>query len=256
MQKRFYKDREVLSFAFGKTVDHFGMWILADIIQVIATIMRLAGIVLVVGISGMRFFGTSFNNELMNSQLLDFSGFRISFKVIFAALLVYLLFEFIGGMIHMGIVRIAMDFYEKDESSFDRILSCARLSLSYFVATAIYYFICLFSCIFLIVPGIYFSLRLFFCILLIVPGIYFSLRLRYYREVLVDKNVGPLRALGISWDITKGAAKQIFVTMLLWGTFVIPLAVPPIGFLWLLSFFPFFILGNVAVYKALIQRND
>lgn len=239
MQKRFYKDREIISFALDKTVDHFGMWLLADLLQALATLMRLTGFVLVVGISGMRFFGTSFNNGLVNSQLFDFSGFRISFKVIFAALLVYLLFEFVGGMIHMGVVRIAMDFHEKDESSFDRILSCARLSFFYFAATVLYYLMFVGACFFLI-----------------VPGIYLGLRLRYYREVLVDKQVGPLLALRTSWQITRGVVRPIFVTMFLWGLFIIPIAIPKIGLLLLFFLFPFFILGNVAVYKVLMKRIE
>ncbi len=41
-------------------------------------------------------------------------------------------------------------------------------------------------------------------VLLIIPGIFFAVRLQFVYYAVVDKGMGPFKALGYSWEITRG----------------------------------------------------
>lgn len=239
MKPRLYSDRAALSFAYDQTIDHFGMWILVVLIESITLAMRVCAWVPFLGMAGTSFFGTELFQAQVAQDVFDFSWFEVSFKITLLALALGLVFEFIGGIFDLGIMRIRFDLFETQKSSLSQILSCAHLAFKHFVATILYWG--------LVVLGL---------MAFVVPGVFFAIRFGFYRSVLIEKQCGPLAALRESFRLTRGSVKNLIVTYFLRGLLILPLvatkALPLIFFLT----FPFLGLANIFVYKALVAHKN
>lgn len=237
MKKRLYSDREALAFAYEQTVDHFGMWISIVLIEFVTIIMRFAAWMLLLIMAIKPFFRTPVFKVQDTQNIFDFSWLQISLKIVIIAIALCVIFEVIGGIIDMGIMRIRFDLYNRKESYFAQILSCAHLAIKHFLATIFYWA--------MVLVGLAF---------LIVPGIFLAVRFGFYRSVMVEKGCGPFVALRESWNLTCGSFWPLFVTYFLRGTIILPFvgkAVPLTPFAIFLTF-PFLGLANVFVYKALM----
>ena len=238
MKTRPYSDRAALAFAYEQTIDHFGMWLLVVLIELISLCMRLGALVLLVGMAGKSFFGTSLNYPLLQASLFDFSAFQASFSVIMVVLAFCLTFELIGGIFDMGIMRIRLDLFETQKSSFSRILSCPQLAFKHFLATILYWGA--------VAVGLVFF---------IVPGLILAIRLGFYRSVMVETGCGPLAALKESARITCGSMSILVTTTILRLLVVLPFLRGDIALVMVFLVFPFLGLASIPVYKALMGRE-
>lgn len=239
-----YRDRAALSFAYDQTVDHFGMWLLIGLIEAVSFIMRFAVGVLFLGMAGTSFFGTELFQAYMGQAIFDFSWFRVSFIILLLALALCLIFELIGGILDMGIMRIKFDLFDTQKSSLSQILSCAHLGFKHFMVTILYWGI--------VGAGL---------VLFIIPGIYFAIRLGFYRAVLVERACGPITALKESARLTCGCIKPLLVTGFLWMLLGLPFLLilvqqNPGMILMFFLLFPFLGLANIFIYKALLVDKE
>lgn len=238
MRTRSYSDRAALAFAYEQTIDHFGMWLLIVLIELVALSMRLGALILLVGMAGKSFFGTSLNYPLLQTSFFDFSAFQASFSIIMVALALCLVFELIGGIFDMGVMRIRLDFFETQKSSFSRILSCPQLAFKHFIATVLYWTAVLVGLVFFI-----------------VPGLILAIRLGFYRAILVETGCGPLAALRESGRITCGSTSSLIITGLLRLVLVLPFLRGDIAPFTFFLIFPFLGLAVIPIYKALLGRG-
>ncbi len=237
MRMRPYSDRAALAFAYEQTIDHFGMWVLVVLVEFVTLFMRLGALVLLVGMAGKSFFGTSLNYPLLQSTLFDFSSFQASFTVIMTVLAFCLVFELIGGIFDMGIMRIRLDLFETQKSSFSRILSCPQLAFKHFIATIFYWTAVLVGLVFFI-----------------IPGLILAIRLGFYRSILVETGCGPVTALKESARITCGSMSSLITTGVLRLLLVLPFLRGDIVLFTDFLIFPFLGLAAIPVYKALLGR--
>lgn len=91
-------------------------------------------------------------------------------------------------------------------------------------------------------------------ILFVLPGIFIALRLSMVKLYVVDRNVGPLEAITLSWHATRGQAWQLF------GLLLVAILVNLLGALafgvGLLVTIPLTILAFIDVYEKLSHRHQ
>lgn len=90
-------------------------------------------------------------------------------------------------------------------------------------------------------------------ILLIIPWIIFSLRLSMIPYLIIDKNVGPIQAIKMSWKMTKWFMGDIIVLNLLCG--LINILWILVIFVWLLRTLPLFMIANAYLYKKIVESR-
>ncbi len=86
-------------------------------------------------------------------------------------------------------------------------------------------------------------------LLLIVPWIIFWLKLRMVPYLILDKNVGPIKAIKMSWKMTTWFLGDIFVLNILVG--LINVLWILVVFVWLLRTLPLFMIANAYLYKKI-----
>jgi uncharacterized membrane protein len=118
------------------------------------------------------------------------------FPVYTDSVVVALVSAFFTMVVALGVMRMALRFVDGERGELVDLFAKIPLIVPYLVAS--------------IVVGIVTTIGF---ILLIVPGIYWGLRLQFFGWVIVDKEVGPFEAMQESWEMTRGAAWQLF---LLW----------------------------------------
>lgn len=90
-------------------------------------------------------------------------------------------------------------------------------------------------------------------VLLIIPWIIFSLRLSMVPYLIVDKNVGPIQAIKMSWKMTKWFIGDVFVLNLLCG--LINMLWMLVVLVWLLRTIPLFMIANAYLYKKITESR-
>lgn len=93
----------------------------------------------------------------------------------------------------LGFKRIALDIRDKDTSTLATLFSCFGLLLQGFIAWALY-------CIMVWVGWFFF----------IIPGFFALLRFAFFPYFIVDRNVGPITALKMSYRVTAGHIWDMF----------------------------------------------
>jgi uncharacterized membrane protein len=111
----------------------------------------------------------------------------------FAAFLGTLAFWAIGMIANIGMIRIALQLHDGTPTGFDQLFADWRLFFKYLFGTILYSLI--------VMGGL---------ILLIVPGVMWSVRFQLCTYFIVDKGAGPVEALKLSSEATKGARMDIF----------------------------------------------
>lgn len=104
----------------------------------------------------------------------------------------------IGLFLSVGTTKILLDFVDKGKGDLSDLYKQYRLFLNYFFATIIYTVV--------VIVGL---------ILLIVPGVYLALRFSQYSYFIIDKKAGPMEALKLSSQATKGAKWNLAVFALI-----------------------------------------
>ena len=100
--------------------------------------------------------------------------------------------------LQMGLFKIAIKFVDSEKPKLSDLFSCFHLVFKLFFAE--------------VIGGLIWVIGL---ILLIIPGIIWMTRIIFFRYLIVDKEVGPIEALKGSFRMTRGAAWNLFLLILL-----------------------------------------
>lgn len=111
-----------------------------------------------------------------------------------ANMLVSLITTIFNMIVSIGLVTITLAVCNNKPTDFFDLFSNANLIIKYFVASIVY--------------GIIVFLG---CLLLIIPGIILAIRLQFFTYLIVDQNMGPIKALKKSMQITKGSTFSLLV---------------------------------------------
>jgi uncharacterized membrane protein len=148
------------------------------------------------------FFGITI--IILAGQFFDFlvrDPFHIINKTDMAFLfnpLYYLYIFVILPAIHIGLIKISLKFCDNEKGKFSDFFSALHLFFKYLAGTILYGLICLGG-----------------TILLIVPGIIWAIKFQYYCYFIVDKGLGPIKALEASSELTEGIKWDLFLFGLL-----------------------------------------
>lgn len=100
----------------------------------------------------------------------------------------------VSSITGIGLIRIGLNFVDKKESQYIDLFSHYDRTVNYMAGSILY--------------GLAIAIGL---ILLIIPGIYFGIRFQFFSYFIVEKNVGPVQALRMSWNLTKDLTWKLFV---------------------------------------------
>jgi hypothetical protein len=193
---------EAVGFGFRSLVEHVRLFVM----------VLLAGtgvIALVVGLVGL--LNKSFIQAIMSSQALqDYQeciGYNcasvayqsgISIMSMVSANIIPLLISavvlavfFVG--FDLGFKKIALGLHDRDESSVKAMFSCFGLAPKALVGWILY-------CLMVWVGWLFF----------VLPGFIALLRFAFFPYFIIDKNVGPIEALKMSYDVTKHHVWDMF----------------------------------------------
>ena len=119
-----------------------------------------------------------------------------------AGVAVSLLSFLLSAWLSLGMFRVFLDIFDGKKPSIMVLFSQAGLIL-YFLGASILYGL-------MVVVGLVF---------LVVPGFFLAIRFYFYNVLIVDKELGPIKALKASWNLTKGHWWSIFGLTLLLALF-------------------------------------
>jgi uncharacterized membrane protein len=122
-------------------------------------------------------------------------GFEIHPILIIIYMLVML---FICPVLWMGFLRITIRFCDNEKAKFRDLFSCFPL-----------FFKCMFGLI------LYILILSVGLVLLIIPGIIWLFKFQFFIYFIIDKKLGPIKALKGSAEITKGSILNLFLFSLL-----------------------------------------
>jgi uncharacterized membrane protein len=139
-------------------------------------------------------------------------------------------------LISIGVIKIALRFVSGSTSKLKELFSGAGLIINYVVSSVLYGLVVFFG-----------------FILLVVPGIIFAVRFQFYQYLVVDKNMGPIEALKVSWHITDGSFwNLVLYWLLVAGINILGILALGIG---LLATIPTTVVATAWVYKKLSQKS-
>lgn len=138
-------------------------------------------------------------------------------------------------LMSLGLVRILLNILDKKETSLGMLFSEGKHLINFFVA------------------GILTGLAVLGgFILLIIPGIIFSFRFSQVTNLIVDKNMGAIEAMKMSWRITKGHVLDLFLFSLLISIVaLIGLLALGVG---LIVAIPVTMIAQMYVYRFLVNK--
>lgn len=135
----------------------------------------------------------------------------------------------------IGMIRIALNVYEKKALKFENLYQDWRLLGWYLLAGLLNAVV---VCIGLI--------------LLIIPGIHAALRLSLWPYIMVEGEKGPVKALKKSWAITKGVTLKLLGFYFVQGLLMI-LGIMALG-VGLIIALPVISLAQVYIYKKIASK--
>ncbi len=140
-------------------------------------------------------------------------------------------------IISIGLIKIALKFHDNEKSRYSDLFSQYHLLFKYFFAIILFY---------LILLGGF--------LLLIIPGIILMIRLWFFDYLIVDKGLGPIKALKKSFAITKGHTWNLFVfTMLILGINILGALALLVG---LFITIPTSMIALAFVYRKLLAQEE
>lgn len=160
-----------------------------------------------------------------------------AFPVYTESAVVALVSAFFTMVVALGVMRMALRFVDGERGELIDLFAKIPLIVPYLIAS--------------IIVGLVTTAGF---ILLVIPGIYWGLRLQFFGWVIVDKEVGALEAMRVSWEITRGSAWQLFLMWwLLFFVNVLGFLVIGIG---LLVTVPLSLVAMGHVYRTLERGGD
>jgi uncharacterized membrane protein len=147
----------------------------------------------------------------------------------FVTPIIYLI---INSVIKIGLIKISLRFCDNQKGKFSDLFSSLHLFFKYFGASLLY--------VLIIAGGM---------LLLIVPGVIWAIKFQYYGYFIVDKGLGPIKALEASSELTEGVKWDLFLFGWLLGCIdLLGLLCLGIG---LFATIPTTIIANAFVYRKL-----
>lgn len=99
----------------------------------------------------------------------------------------------IQTILGMGFTKMCLRLHDGETTGYSDLIACTHLFFKYFVASVLYGAICL--------AGF---------ILLIVPGFIWGIQFWFFTYIIVDREMGPIKALKESSRLTRGVKKELF----------------------------------------------
>lgn len=134
--------------------------------------------------------GYGFDQDLFFEQL-TFDMFMRAMPVL---VLMVLIAFVVSAILKLGVIKVFLKLVDGGEKNFNDLWSTVGYLPSY-IAAAI---------MMALVVGVG-------LVLLVVPGVYIYVRLQFFSILIIDKNLGPIKALKESWRLTTGRALDMFL---------------------------------------------
>ena len=149
--------------------------------------------------------------------------------------MVSLAYWIIQTIIGLGIIKISLEFVDKQKAKFSDLYNQYPLFFRYFFA-----------------EGLSVLIVFFGILLLIIPGIIFAIKLKFVGYLVIDKGVSPIEAIKQSWNITKGQIwNLLLLTLLQIGINILGTLALFVGLLWTI---PTNSIANAYVYRKLSSK--
>ena len=110
----------------------------------------------------------------------------------------FVILPVIHSVVNPGLIKISLKFCDNQKAKFSEFFSALHLFFKYLAGTFLYQLI--------VLGG---------TLLLIVPGIIWAIKFQYYGYFIVDKELGPIKALEASSELTEGVKWDLFLFGLL-----------------------------------------
>lgn len=204
----------------------------------------------------------------LESQLFKVAPNRLNPSVIgklielrqFSVLALLPLEYLLSGWLALGLYRIYLHLFDENRTTFiDLFKQADKIPRMIIIDILLFsmFFVLLFLFDLIRGGGIYqISLVLGILLSLTITAImvFFMIRLRYAHIALVDKNIGPLESIKMTFRITKGRVFDLIVFFILIGIInVIGVLIIGIG---LLVTMPLTALADIYVYRSLVEYSD
>lgn len=154
------------------------------------------------------------------------------------------LINFLGAVlttiVSIGFLKISLKFIDNQQTNLADLFSSWNdylLVIKYWLSSVIFGLI--------VLLGI---------LLLVIPGIIWAIKLQYYSFLIVEKKMGPIEALRLSWQITSGVKWQLFLLGILLGLInLLGVLALVVG---LLISIPTTMLAQTYVYRKLVSQQE
>ncbi|MFA5039461.1 MAG: hypothetical protein WC732_07250 [Candidatus Omnitrophota bacterium] len=146
--------------------------------------------------------------------------------------LITMIFWVLDVIVQIGFLKVLLNLHDGKGFKFSDLFSQWRLFFKYIFGAIVYGLI--------VLAGL---------ILLIVPGIMWAVRFQLYTYFIVDKKAGPIEALKLSAQATKGSRTELFwFDLACFGAAILGLLALFVG---LLAAIPTILMAMVFVYRKL-----
>ncbi len=239
METKKFSTVESIKFGFYTVIENV-LFFLA--LWLICFGVLFAGLFLATFISYFPFLNTIFaflrenNSTVMNYLAVPHNylqlDIRTSSALLFSTLFFGLLLKLLYRYLSLGIIRIALDFYDYQTSSLRQLFSGMPYLFKAFIAGILYNMMVTIGMVFFI-----------------IPGIYFLIKYGFYEQLIVDKNVGIFESFRQSAEITQGSKWHIFgLLFIFWCINITACFFCCLG---LLVTYPALVLAQIYVYRKL-----
>ena len=148
-----------------------------------------------------------------------------------------LAFWALSMVVNLGLIKISLGFCDHKKGAFADLFSSFPLFFKYLFGSILYG---------LIVLGGF--------LLLVIPGIIWLIQFQFFGHFIVDKKLGPIAALKMSSEITKGTKGDLFLFVLLLG--LINLLGALCLLVGLFATIPTAMVAFTFVYRKLLARTE
>lgn len=207
------------------------------------------------------------------------SHFLISVGVIIGIIILYVINKMVYDYLILGLTKIAIDFFDKGQSSIKRLFPTPSEYFRYFIASSAYGFIMWFGALiaavisfivtrFITIPAspyVSFYKMGIMCIVFVLffmPFGYLLIKYWFYSYFIVDQGIGPIESLKKSYDLKGGFTKVICMMLIFFaiGVFIGIIFYYMLPIYWsvllkvVVNIFIVFasLIGGAFLYKALI----
>tara|TARA_B100001029_G_C15056901_1_gene455116 strand:+ start:633 stop:1343 length:711 start_codon:yes stop_codon:yes gene_type:complete len=170
--------------------------------------------------------------------------------------------------VNLGMIRLALNIHKNKAYEFKTIFQSFHILFVYIAASLIMLFILICCSLPGIISFVLFSsiefdslsiinifnnfLSFILILFIIIPAAYISIRLQFYEYFLVDKECGPINAIKLSLNCTRGYAGDLFIIGFIMSLIILVSMIPLL--LGLFISIPLSIMVNTHIYLKI--TND